>query len=161
MSSSRRRRTSFGPRTGATLIDALFKRVNLDAKAREYRVLYAWHLMAGPRLARTRAECVRGNTLIVRVATAPWANQLSYLRADLLERLRATPGAEWIQELRFTIGPLDELPAWDDPPPPAPPPPPPRPPVDGTAMVEALQKVSDPELRAALAELFARASTAR
>lgn len=161
--SSRRGRASGSPRAGAGLVDEFFRRVNLDVKAREYRALFAWHRMAGPRLSRrTRAETVRGTTLFVRAATAPWANELSYLRAGLLERLRDTPGGEWIEELRFSIGPLDALPCWDDEPPP--PPSPPAPglvPLDGSAMAEALLKVTDPELRMALAELFARAAVAR
>src|SRR5256885_13988238 len=108
--SKRPARESRGPRPGASLVDGVFARTGLLGEARDWRVLHAWHRMAGPRLARhTRAERVRGTTLVVRVATAPWANELSYLRAELLEKLRRAPEAAWIEELRLTIGPPAEL----------------------------------------------------
>src|SRR5205085_1830534 len=94
---------------------------------------------------------------LVRVQSAPWANELSYLRAQLLARLQATPGGEGVTELRFTIGPLDELPVFDEAEPRLPPAPPPNPPhVDDGQVAAALLQVKDPELRVALAELFAR-----
>ena len=151
------------PERGRSLVGAAFRRVGLEREAREYRAMAAWHQVAGPRLgAKTRAERLRGTSLIVRVASAPWANELGFLRTQLLERLRETPGAESVEELRFTIGPLDEVPSWDDPP--APPPAPPErepPPIDDGRVTAALLQVRDGELRAALAELFARARARR
>src|SRR5438105_992675 len=94
-------RKSAGPREGAQLIDSIFARTRLLDEARRYRVLHAWYRLCPPLLARhTRAERVQGTALLVRVATAPWANQLHYQRAALLDELRRTPGAEWIDELR-------------------------------------------------------------
>ncbi len=149
------------PRPGRTLLDGVFKRSGLDREAREWRALYAWHRLCGPRLGRhARAERILGTTLLVRVATSAWANELSYLRADLLARLRADAHADWVSELRFTIGPFDGLPAWDDEPALPPPPRGAHPPIDAGRVAQALLQVTDPELRAALAELFARAQAA-
>ena len=161
---ARQVRKSSGPRPGASLVDATFSRVGLADKAREYAALYAWHRLAGDRFGkRTRAERVLGGALLVRVASAPWANELGYLRSHLLEELRAVEGGEHIKELRFTIGPLDELPVWDEPVvsmaqriemPPAPT-------LDHGKIAEALLRITDPELREALGELFARAAHRR
>ena len=159
-----KRPASSYPRPGATLVDQLFNRVGLAEKAKAFRAMHAWHRMAGARLGKhTRPERVRGRALYVRVATAPWANELSYMRAHLLEQLRATRGAEWIDELSFTIGPLDGLPDFSDPVDAAAdaPPLPPRPPIDGGAVAGELLRVEDPELRGALAELFAHAQSTR
>ena len=157
-------RPGSAPRSGRSLLDGFFARTGLKQRSREWRALFTWHQLAGPRLQRhVRAERVLGTAMLVRVATAPWANEISYLRAELLERLRADPGAAWITEVRFTVGPLDELPSWEDTPemtrPPAPPAPLP-PVVDSGPVAEALLEVTDPELREALGELFARASAA-
>jgi hypothetical protein len=151
------RRKNTSPRTGKSLLDGIFGRVRLAREAQEWSALYAWYRLAGERLSRhTRAEKVLGRTLLVRVATSAWANELTYLRADLLARLRLDPGAAVVNELRFTVGPLEGLPEWSDPEP-APPPPPVSPPaVDAGRVAEALLAVADPELRAGLAELFAR-----
>jgi hypothetical protein len=152
------------PARGRSLVEGAFRRAGLERDAREWRALAAWSRVAGPRLGgKTRAERVLRGSLIVRVESAAWANELGFLRTQLLEKLRATPGAEGIEELRFSIGPLAELPAWDDesprsaPPPPAPEPPP----IDDGAVTAALLQVRDPELRGALAELFARSRARR
>ena len=161
---SKRPASSTPPRPGATLVDQLFARVGLSDDARAYRAMHAWHRMAGARLGKhTRPERVRGRSLFVRVASAPWANELSYIRASLLERLQASRGAEWIDDLRFTIGPLAGLPDFTDPASAASSEPavPPRPPIDDGAVAGELLKVHDPELRGALAELFAHAQSTR
>jgi len=151
----RRRNTS--PRTGKSLLEGVFGRARLARQAQEWSALYAWHRLAGERLTRhTRAEKVLGRTLLVRVATSAWANELTYLRADLLERLQRDPGAAFVNELRFTVGPLDGLPEWSDPEPPPVPAAAPGPAIDAGRVAEALLSVTDPELRAGLAELFAR-----
>ena len=81
---AKRVRKSAGPRPGASLVDATFTRVGLGDKARDYAALWAWHRLSGERFGRrTRAERVQGRTLLVRVASAPWANELGYLRAHL------------------------------------------------------------------------------
>ena len=152
------RRKNTSPRTGKSLLEGVFGRARLAREAQEWGALYAWHRLAGERLARhTRGEKVLGRTLLVRVATSAWANELTFLRADLLAGLRKDPGAAFVNELRFTVGPLDGLPEWSDPEP-APPPPAaaPGPAIDAGRVAEALLAVTDPELRAGLAELFAR-----
>ena len=149
------------PKPSGGLLDSFFARHKLTREAREYRALYAWHCLAGPRFGkRVRPERIWGQALVLRLASAAWANELGYLRHDLLSRLRGTPGGEWIEELRFTVGPLDELPSWDEVgerPPPRSMARPTAPPFDDAPVLAALQQISDPELRAALTELYARA----
>ncbi len=156
---SRPRRRGAEPRQGESLVDGLFRRLGLGDEARRWRALYAWREAAGPRIAaRARAERMQGATMVLRVQSAAWANELGFLKRDLLARLRATAGAEWVEDLRFSIGPLDGAPSWDDDQAPAPAPPAPElPPVADGEVAAALRQVDDPELRAALAELFARA----
>src|SRR5262249_28734290 len=120
----------------------------------------AWGEAAGARIAaKARAERMQGATLILRVASAAWANELGYLKAELLAKLRATPGGEGVEDLRFSVGPLEGAPSFphEAPPPVARPPAAPLPPVDDGEVAAALRAIADPELRAAMAELFARA----
>jgi predicted nucleic acid-binding Zn ribbon protein len=163
----RPRRRAGQPRQGEALVDGLFRRLGLENEARKWRALQAFHEAAGERIgAKARGLRVHGTMLQVAVQSAAWAHELSFLRAELLERLRATPGGEWITELRFEHRPLDEAPDWDEPGPPAAPAAPPVAPSGAASAVEdgevaaALREVTDPELRAALAELFARARAA-
>ena len=95
------RRKNTSPRTGKSLLEGVFGRARLAREAQEWGALYAWHRLAGERLARhTRGEKVLGRTLLVRVATSAWANELTFLRADLLAGLRKDPGAAFVNELR-------------------------------------------------------------
>lgn len=147
------------PRHGASLVNAVFAKARLGKEARSWRALWAWHRLAGARLARhARAERLWDSTLVVRVTSAAWANELAYVRSTLLTELRRDPDLAHVTELRFTVGPLDELPDWDEAPPTPTAPQVTRPPLDAGAMAEALSGVRDPELRAALAELFARSA---
>jgi hypothetical protein len=147
---------------GQALIESLLRGLPASVRdeARRFRALKAWHDAAGPRIrARVRGERVQGTTLVLRVSSAAWANELGMMRAELLKKLQETPGGEWLEDLRFTVGPLDGAPSWEEPDEPAPAPTARahRPAIDDGQVAAALAEVSDPELRRALAELFARA----
>lgn len=157
------RRRSVQPRRGEVLLDGLFKRLGLSEQARRYRALAAFHQAAGPRIrAKARGFRVAGTTLTVAVQSSAWANELGYLTGELLERLRHTPGGEWITALRFEHRPLDEAPGWEEPGMPAELTPAPTanaaPAAEDPEVTAALAEVQDPELRGALAELLARAA---
>jgi hypothetical protein len=158
------RRRSTQPRQGEVLLDGLFRRLGLADQARRYRALAAFHQAAGPRIAAKARGCrIAGSTLHVAVQSAAWAHELSFLHGELLERLRATPGGEWITEIRFEHRPLEEAPAWDEPGATPPPPPPAKSvarAVEDPDVAAALREVQDPELRAALTDLLARAAGA-
>jgi hypothetical protein len=148
----------------STLVDPLFRWLKLDETARQFRALRAFSEAAGPRIgARARAERLRGGTLYVRVSTAAWSHQLHALKSTLIEKLHATPGGEPVEDLRFSVGPLDEVPDWASPSPPSPTEatssrtltkPPSRPPAD--EIVRAMGEVVDDELREELTRLYAR-----
>ena len=111
-----RARGSRPPRQGDELLDGMFRRLGLTEQARGWRAMAAWARVAGSQLgSRSRAERLRGGTLQVRVSSASWAQQLGFLKASLLEKLHHTPGGESVTDLRFTIGPLSDVPAFDDP----------------------------------------------
>ncbi|MSP60009.1 MAG: DUF721 domain-containing protein [Myxococcales bacterium] len=154
----RRVRKSVSPKQGEALLDGLFRKLKLDGTAREYRALEAWREAAGPRIAaRVRAERMWGTTMMLRVASAGWANELGFLKSDLLARLHEA-GATWVVDLRFQVGPLDQAPSWEGDRVTQPPPPQAEPPkVDDGAVAAELRRIADPELRAAMAELYAHA----
>jgi predicted nucleic acid-binding Zn ribbon protein len=65
-----------------------------------------WTLAMGVRVAeRAKPISLENGVLTVRVATSVWANELSFLQASLLERLRDQGVA--VNELRFRVGPID------------------------------------------------------
>ena len=146
------------PATSGELLDGVFRWLKLEEPARAYRALRAFSWAAGPRInARARAERVRGAILYVRVTSSAWSQELHILKEQLVAKLRRTPGGESIQDIRFTVGPLEELPDWDAQFRAEEPPPLPKPEVPlASEMQRAVNEIEDPELRADLTRLLER-----
>jgi hypothetical protein len=155
----RNARPSTQPRPAAQLLDATFRRLKLDDAARSFRAMRAFAVGVAPvaRIAEhARAERLRGNVLYVRCDSSAWTQHLHVMKAQLLERLHKTPGGEEVEELRFNVGPLDEVAGWETP-------------ARGTPAVaseaarspplevaRALEEIADVELRAGLARLYGK-----
>lgn len=149
-------RPSVQPRPTRQLLDGTFRWLKLDDNARSFRAMRAFAVAAGARIgAHARAERLRGSILYVRADSSSWSQHLHMLKPTILERLNKTPGGEEVRELRFNVGPLDEVAGWDEPkaPPPEPPPPLHELPPD---VARALGDVDDAELRDGLARLYAK-----
>ena len=107
-----------------------------------------WRAAVGPRIAdRARPVALERGTLVVRVATSVWANELQMLSAQLIERLKARGFA--VEGIRFRVGVLDpvdrppERRSYRKVPPPAPLEP---------ELRAAVERVEDADLRAAIEE---------
>jgi hypothetical protein len=152
MKRRRRGKRDASAEPAATLVDAAMRALGASPG---WRAVVAWPEVCGPTIAaRTRALEVRSGALHVVVPTAAWRHDLEFVKAELLERLRARTHMR-IEDLRFSVGPL----------PPAPPPEPRRPrtytpPPPTTAVLEAVEAatagVTDPALREALLALGMR-----
>lgn len=67
-----------------------------------YSVLTLWEEIVGEQIARVaRAERVDDGVLIVKVASAPWRNELSMRRREILEKITDTVGKGIVREIRF------------------------------------------------------------
>src|SRR4051812_34066694 len=159
MRSRKKRRPSGPPQPIGQLMDAMFGSLKLDEPARAYRALRAFPRAAGPRIAaRARAERMRGAVLFVRVVSSAWAQELHTWKEQIVEKLRRTPGGESVRDLRFSVGPLEDLPDWENlPEPPADPVREPLRPMPDAQLMEAIAGVRDPELREELSRLLIRA----
>jgi Dna[CI] antecedent DciA-like protein len=152
-------RPSTQPRRAGALLDGTFRWLKLDENARSFRAMRAFAVAAGARIgAHARAERLRGAILYVRTDSSAWSQHLHVLKATLLERLNKTPGGEEIRELRFNVGPLDEVAGWDEPKP-KPEEPPPAPHELPPEVARALGDVEDAELRDRLARLYGKLGT--
>ncbi len=74
--------------------------------------LARWRMAVGPRVAdRTRPIALERGVLVVKVVTSVWANELSMLAPQIIERLKVpgpngAPGID-VTSLRFRVGPLE------------------------------------------------------
>lgn len=129
------------------------RRLKLLDGVEAYQAVRAFWLACGDRLReRVRGERFSHGTLYVRVESSAWANEISFMKASLLQRIREQPGGQAVRELRFTVGPLTGMPDWSEPPKPAPPPVQPTP-MDPRVAAE-LRQLADEDLRDALGALY-------
>jgi hypothetical protein len=109
----RKGRPSVAPQKTDALVGPLFSWLNLDETARSFRAMKAFWDASGPRIrVHARGERLRGSILYVRVESAAWSQELSILKPALLEKIRKTSGGESVQDLRFNVGLLSEVPEW-------------------------------------------------
>ncbi|MFN8222758.1 MAG: DUF721 domain-containing protein [Gaiellales bacterium] len=73
----------------------------------------AWPSAVGAGIARSAwpLRVTREGTLVVATASAAWANELTLLADEVLEKLRAVAPASTPSALRFVVGPVPALPA--------------------------------------------------
>lgn len=154
-----RRRPQQKPLAGWALMERALRRLRLLDEVQARRALLACEQACGARLREhTRPERFSRGTLYIRVASSAWATQLSFVQADLLARIRKLPGGEGVRELRFSVGPLTEVPAWSAAP--AREAPAPTPVAVDHRVAAALTQVPDDELRDALGSLYVTACRA-
>jgi hypothetical protein len=149
-------RPSVQPRPTRQLLDGTFRWLKLDEHARSFGAMRAFALAAGTRIGEhARGERLRGSILYVRCDSSSWSQHLHMLKSTILERLHQTPGGEGIAELRFNVGPLDEVAGWELPASSAPAVEAPAPPLP-EEIARALGAVDDPELRDHQAALYGK-----
>jgi predicted nucleic acid-binding Zn ribbon protein len=61
----------------------------------------------GPTIAQNaQPAAIKGKLLLVHVSSAPWTQQLHYLKDELMEKLNSALGKESVKDIRFKIGPV-------------------------------------------------------
>ncbi|MCX6357416.1 MAG: DUF721 domain-containing protein [Candidatus Aureabacteria bacterium] len=92
------------------VLDTLLRKLGLDKKARDARIVQEWERIVGPTIARHSAPAgMRGKILIVNVDSSVWLAELSrFFKEKILAAVRAELGEERIQDIRFRIGELKE-----------------------------------------------------
>ena len=98
-------------RIPTSLADALtsyFKQAGLTKRVQQAGIIEEWVELVGPQIAAvTVPESVTPDGVLrVRVATAPWANELSLMAPKILARLNAGRSGR-VKEIRWIPGPLD------------------------------------------------------
>lgn len=126
---------------------------------RAHLVWEHWEEAVGAELAKRSSPLeLRRGRLVVAVSSAPWMQQLSFLREQLREALNAAVGQEIVREIRFRVKTVDP------PPPPRKPAPPPawldQPlPDDALAAIDRdVSVIADPALRSVVRDVRRRAA---
>lgn len=98
----RRRKQTVG---AAELVSAVLARNGIVRDVREHRVMIEWPDIVGGRIARrTWPERVEGRTLWVAVESSPWLAELSFMAADMAQRVNRHVGEPPLcDEVKLTL----------------------------------------------------------
>lgn len=144
------------PRPAAVsgLLAAVLRGTPAESRLKEGAIWQIWDKTVGKQIAdRARPLAIRDGVLTVAVSSAPWMQQLTFLKKGIVEKLNKALGEQLVRDIYLKAG----LPA-------APPPPAkqsgskPRPltAAEQKFIEEQAASVADPELRDALKSLLAK-----
>ena len=94
------------PRRLDAALDSVLDALGVAQAVERHAVFREWEERLGPEIARAaHPHRVDGETLIVRVATSAWLNELSLRQGELLKRLNAGRRRSSIRRLVFRLDP--------------------------------------------------------
>ncbi|OGU11806.1 MAG: hypothetical protein A2075_09460 [Geobacteraceae bacterium GWC2_58_44] len=137
----------------ADLLSAILRGTPAEKRLKEGRIWLVWEDAVGSRIAsHARPAAFRDGTLTLTVDSAPWMQQLNYLKRELIAKVNGELGEELVKELYMKAGRVSAPPAPDE-----------KPQAakrrelseeERTWIAEQSQSVSDPELRAVFESLI-------
>lgn len=94
------------PATAANVLSSTLKALRLDKKAEEYSAFPYWKEVVGEDIARVAVpeKIIRGKILVIRVADAVYAQELSLQKNQLLDKLHCLKKGALFEDIRFVSG---------------------------------------------------------
>jgi predicted nucleic acid-binding Zn ribbon protein len=94
------------PRRLDSALDTVLDRLGVTQAVERHAVFREWEERLGPEIARAaHPHRVDGETLIVRVTSSAWLNELSLRQGEILRRLNAGRRRSSVQRLVFRLDP--------------------------------------------------------
>lgn len=137
------------------LLDTSLKRLDLDSRLADYGVWTIWNQAVGSAIARNaQPEKIRNGTLIVKVSSPVWMQQLQFMKEMITAKLNEQLQSNVVKNIFFMVGRIDLPPDASTDQPVATPP----------RLIDAgfIETIEDPEIRDAFKKLlnsFARRPT--
>ena len=140
------------PAVVSDLLSSLLRGTPAEQRLKEGRIWLVWEDAVGSRIAsHAQPAAFRNGVLTLHVDSAPWLQQLNFLKKDLIGKVNAELEEEMVKELQLKGGKIRP------PSPAAPPKPVPRRELRDDErhwIAEQTETLRDPELRAALENLI-------
>lgn len=87
------------------ILDSLVTRLGLKHRLKQSEVVMKWEDIVGERIAvETKAEVIRGKTLFVNVTSPMWAQELNFLKPEIMKKIRQEIGRGIVTDIRFKSG---------------------------------------------------------
>ncbi len=106
MSKAKYRPKNKAPKSVASVLERTLGAYRLDKKLEQYAAFPDWPEIVGQEIAAVAIpeKIIRGKTLVVRVQDAVWAQELSMMKKDILERIFEYGSGALIEDIRFATG---------------------------------------------------------
>ena len=93
------------PAAVGRLLADTFHGTPLELRLSEARIWQTWDEVVGSQIAaQARPNAIRDGVLTVLVASAPWMQQLNFLKGEIRERLNSQLGAELVRDIYLKAG---------------------------------------------------------
>jgi predicted nucleic acid-binding Zn ribbon protein len=90
------------------VLDKSLKRLQLSPRLDEYGIWPVWGEVVGKTIARNaQPERIRNGTLLVKVASPVWMQQLQYMKDMISAKLNQRVRAEVVKNIFFVVGTID------------------------------------------------------
>jgi predicted nucleic acid-binding Zn ribbon protein len=90
------------PEPFALALDKFVHQIGITKKMKQFSIITSWPEIVGAQIARvTQAERIDNGILFVKAATAPWRNELTMRRLEIMEKVNAAAGSKVVKEIRF------------------------------------------------------------
>ena len=99
------------PEPLATVLQQAIQASRIDVDLDTHKLWQQWKEVVGQAIAENASpEAIKGKLLLVNVSSAPWMQQLQYLKPELIEKLNESLGKKVVGDIRFKIGPVKDYP---------------------------------------------------
>lgn len=89
------------------ILSDLLDRHRIEIGREMARINECWEFIVGEAIAKnTKPAAYHKNVLIVNVDSSVWVQQLQFLKADILARMREVLGNTRVDDVKFKVGPL-------------------------------------------------------
>ena len=98
------------PAAVAELLAAVFRGTPTEMRLKEGSIWLVWDSAVGKQIAcRARPVSFRDGTLTVMVESAPWMQQLTFLKKGIMEKLNARLGDELVRNIYLKAGKVEPV----------------------------------------------------
>jgi predicted nucleic acid-binding Zn ribbon protein len=90
------------PEPIAIALDKFVHSLGITKKMKQFSIITSWREIVGEQVAKvTEAERMENGILFVKTKSAPWRNELTMRRMEILEKVNAAAGSKVVKEIRF------------------------------------------------------------
>lgn len=94
------------PKSVADILESTFKHLHISKQLKKYESFQHWPEVVGDDLAKVAyPEKISGNKiLVVRVLNSTWAQELTFKKNEILEKMNNLSNNVYLEDVRFLIG---------------------------------------------------------